>query len=60
MQEIETREYAQRLLEMHGDKAIVVAAAKARSFEEKGNTMEAKAWKHIEQTLKLMRGPHQS
>jgi hypothetical protein len=37
MQAIETQEYARQLLETHGDKAVVVAAKKARSFEEKGN-----------------------
>ena len=60
MQEIEAREYAQQLLEMHGDKAVVVAAKKARSFEEKGNSAEATIWRHIEATLKLLRGPNQS
>ena len=35
MQEIETQDYARQLLEMHGDKAVAVAAKKARSFEEK-------------------------
>lgn len=60
MQEIEAREYAQQLLEMHGDKAVVVAATKARSFEEQGNSAEATTWRHIEAALKLMLGPHQS
>lgn len=60
MQEIEAREYAQQLLEMHGDKAVVVAAKKARTFEEKGNIVEATTWRHIEATLKLLRGPNQS
>ena len=41
MPEIETQEYARQLLEMHGDKAVVVAAQKARTFEEKGNSKEA-------------------
>ena len=60
MQEVETQEYAQQLLETHGDKAVVVAAQKARVFEEKGNSQEAKTWRHIEAALKLMRGPAQS
>ncbi len=60
MQQIETQEYAQQLLEMHGDKAVVVAASKARSFEEKGKTNEAKTWRDVEAALKLMRGPSQS
>jgi hypothetical protein len=46
-------------LETRGDKAVVVAAKKARAFEEKGNNQEAKTWWQIEAALKLMRGPHQ-
>jgi len=57
---IETQEYAQQLLETHGDKAVVVAAKRACSFEEKGNGKEATTWRQIEAALKLMRGPHQS
>ena len=60
MREIETQEYAQQLLEMHGNKAIVVAAKKACSFEEIGNNEEGKTWRKIEAALKLMRGPRQS
>ena len=60
MQELETREYAQQLLETHGDKAILVAAKKACSFEEKGDVKQAKTWRHVEAALKVMRGPHQS
>ncbi|MGB8575674.1 MAG: hypothetical protein WCD56_03800 [Pseudolabrys sp.] len=60
MQQIEIQEYAQQLFETHGDKAVVVAANKARSFEEGGNSKEAKTWRHIEAALKLMRGPKES
>ncbi len=60
MQAIEIQEYARQLLETHGDKAVVVAAKKARSFEQKGNSKEAKTWRQIEKALKLMRGPRQS
>src|SRR5450759_397204 len=60
MQAIETQEYARQLLETHGDRAVVVAAKKACSFEEKGNSNEAKTWRKIETALKLMRGPRQS
>ena len=60
MQAIETQDYAQQLLDTHGDKAVVVAAKKASSFEEKGNSEEAATWRQIEAALKLMRGPHQS
>lgn len=60
MQAIEIQEYARQLLETHGDKAVVVAAKRARSFEEKGNNTETKTWRQIEAALKLMRGPRQS
>ncbi len=60
MQQIEIQEYAQQLLETHADKAIVVAAKKACSFEESGNSKEAKTWRHIEAALKLTRGPKES
>lgn len=60
MHAIEIQEYARQLLEAHGDKAVVVATKKARSFEEQGNSKEAKTWRQIEKALKLMRGPRQS
>jgi len=60
MQETEIQDYARQLFEAHGDKAVVEAAQKARSFEEQGNTEEAKTWRHIEAALKLVRGPKQS
>ena len=47
-------------LETHGDKAVVVAAKRACSFEEKGNSEEATTWRKIEAAIKLMRGPRQS
>jgi hypothetical protein len=60
MQQMDTQDYARQLLEMHGEKGVAVAARKARSFEENGNSKEADPWRHIEAAVKLMRGPHQS
>jgi len=60
MQEAEIQDYARQLFEAHGDKALVEAAQKARSFEEKGNAHQATTWRHIEAAIKLMRGPRQS
>jgi hypothetical protein len=40
--------------------ALVEAAQKACSCEEKGQTEEAETWRHIEAALKSMRGPHVS
>ncbi len=60
MQTIEAQDYARQLLETHGDKAVVIAAKRACSFEGKGNSKEARTWRLIETALKLMRGPRQS
>jgi hypothetical protein len=60
MGEIEIHDYARQLLDAHGEMAIVEAAQKARTFEEKGQTEEAETWRAIEAALKLMRGPHVS
>ena len=60
MEETEIHDYARQLLEAHGEMAIVEAAQRACSYEEKGQTEEAETWRHIEAALKLMRGPHVS
>ena len=57
MAEIEIHDYARQLLDAHGEMAVVEAAQKARSCEEKGQTEEAETWRHIEAVLKEMRGP---
>jgi len=51
---------ARQMLEKHGFEAIAQAAQNARACEGKGQTDEASDWRHIENALKLMRGPHQS
>ena len=58
--EMEIYDYARQLLEAHGDGAVVEAAQKACDCEEKGQGEEAETWRHIEATLKLMRGAHLS
>jgi len=60
MQEIEIYEYARQLLEAHGARAIAEAAQNAIDLEAKGEVELARTWRHIEDALKLMRGPHQS
>jgi hypothetical protein len=54
MREMEIHDYARQLLEAHGPKAIAEAAQNAIELEL------AKTWRHIEDAMKLMRGPHQS
>ena len=60
MREIEIHDYARQLLEAHGARAIVEAAQNASSLEKQGEVELAKDWRHIEEAIKLMRGPHQS
>jgi hypothetical protein len=60
MREMEIHDYARQLLEAHGPKAIAEAAQNAINLEQKGELELAKTWRHIEDAMKLMRGPHQS
>lgn len=46
--------------EAHGARAIAEAAQKAIELESKGEMELAKAWRRIEDAMKLMRGPHQN
>jgi hypothetical protein len=60
MREMEIHDYARQLLEAHGPKAIAEAAQNAIDLESKGEVELARTWRHIEDAMKLMRGPHQS
>jgi hypothetical protein len=60
MREIEIHSYARQLLEAHGAKAIAEAAQNAIELEAKGEKELARDWRHIEEAIKMMRGPHQS
>jgi hypothetical protein len=60
MQELEINQRARELFDTYGPQAIVEAARKAVALEAQGEVEEAKAWRHIEDALKLMRGPHAS
>lgn len=51
---------ARQMAEKHGFEAIARAAANARNCESNGEMDEAREWRHIEDALKIMRGPHQS
>jgi hypothetical protein len=57
MDEMSVYDYARRLFDAHGAKAIVEAAQKASLLEQQGNRAEAETWRHIEAALKMMRGP---
>ena len=60
MSEIEIHDYARQLFEAYGDRAVLQAAQKACTCEEKGEAEEAETWRHIEAVLQHMRGPHVS
>ena len=51
---------ARQMLERHGFEAIARAAKNAQACESNGDNEEAKEWRHIEDAMKIMRGPHQS
>jgi N-acetyl-anhydromuramyl-L-alanine amidase AmpD len=58
--EMQIHTIARQMFEKHGLEAIAQAAQKALASERKGDTEEAKEWRHIEEAMKMMRGPHQS
>ena len=51
---------ARQMFEKHGIGAIAQAARNALACESNGEAEEAKEWRHIEDAMKMMRGPHQS
>jgi len=51
---------ARQMLERHGASAIAQAAKNAIACERKGEAEEAREWRHLEDAMKMMRGPHQS
>jgi hypothetical protein len=57
--EMQIHTIARQMLERHGIGAIAQAASSALTCERKGETEEASEWRHIEEAMKMMRGPHQ-
>jgi len=58
--EIQVHTIARQMLERHGFEAIAQAAREAQACETRGEVEEAREWRHIEDAMKIMRGPHQS
>jgi hypothetical protein len=58
--EMQIHTIARQMMEKHGLTAIAQAAHNAQACESKGDMEEAREWRHIEDAMKLMRGPHQS
>ena len=49
--EIQVHVIARQMFEKHGLEAIVQAAQNAQAFENKGDTEEAREWRHIEDAM---------
>jgi hypothetical protein len=58
--EIQIHVIARQMIEKHGFEAIAQAARNASACESKGDAKDAREWRHIEDAMKIMRGPHQS
>ena len=58
--ELQVHTIARQMMEKHGLEAIAEAARIAQACEAKGDVDEAREWRHIEDAMKIMRGPHQS
>ncbi|OPY96140.1 hypothetical protein A5906_02360 [Bradyrhizobium sacchari] len=58
--EIQVHTIARQMLERHGFAAIAKAAEQAKACEDRGEADEATEWRHIENAMKIIRGPHQS
>ena len=56
MSEVKVHVIARQMFEKHGAEA----AQNAVLCEKKGDAEEAREWRHIEDAMKMMRGPHQS
>ena len=60
MPETQIHLIARQMLDQHGFAAIAQAAQNAQSCQTKGDAEQAKEWRHIEDAMKMMRGPRQS
>jgi hypothetical protein len=57
--EMQIHTIARQMLQKHGPQAIAQAAQNAVACERKGETEDARDWRHVEEAMKMMRGPHQ-
>ena len=60
MSQTQIHTIARQMIEQHGLTAIAQAAQNAQACERKGEAEEASEWRHVEDAMKMMRGPHQS
>jgi hypothetical protein len=57
--EMQIHTIARQMLEKHGLAAIAEAARNALASERRGDADDAREWRHVEDAMKMMRGPHQ-
>jgi hypothetical protein len=57
--EMQVHTIARQMLEKHGLAAIAEAAQNALASERRGDADDAREWRHLEDAMKMMRGPHQ-
>lgn len=55
MREAEIIDYANRLLQAHGDQAELEAAQKANEAERKNDAVQARDWQRIRSAIRTMR-----
>ena len=60
MSQTQIHSVARQMLEQHGLTAIAQAAQNAQASERRGDNDGATEWRHVEDALKIIRGPHQS
>ena len=58
--EMQIHTIARQMFERYGATAIAQAAQNAIACEQRGEAEEAREWRHLEDAMKMMRGPHQS
>ena len=56
----QVHDFARKLVEAHGDRAEVEAAAKLRTAEEAGDAQEVENWTRIRAAVRERRGAHES
>jgi len=60
MRMYDIHEHAKRCVELHGDKAELVASQKSQESERRGNETDARDWRRVRAAIIEMRAPHHS
>jgi hypothetical protein len=59
MSQTQIHTIARQMIEQHGLTVIAQAAQNTQACEREGKAEEASEWRHVEDAMKMMRGPHQ-